>query len=1082
MIKKLLVLSSFLLAFSGVSMAQYCLPVYSIGCTSSDFIDNVFTTGGLTNISNLNSGCNGILPNNYTYNNTMTVSQVQGASFNYSVQAGTAFSQGFAIWIDWNQDYDFDEPNEFIWSSPGSAITPFTGSILIPTTAPPGITRMRITCRFVTVPLSTDYCGVDFSYGETEDYNVEVLPSAPCTGAPVAGTVTPGGPLTQCAGQEIHLGLTGNTVTGGLSYNWQQSTNSGGSWMNVIGGFGGTGPGYVTPNLSGSVWYQCTVTCVASGLSSTTSPLVVNVVSPSFATIPYTQDFENWVNYCDVQDVPDDFHWSNTPLTGNPSWRKYDEGYTANWLNPFDGFYLPASSTGLSSARFHSYGTNLSGDLDLYLNCSQIGNKTLTFDYINNNFTGFGFDSLEVLVSDNGGFTFNSIGSYTNAPQWQSKALIIASNTSNSILRFRGYGDFQFDTDLGIDNINVLAPCSGMPTAGIINPFSPCNNVPFNLVLSGATIAGGINYIWERAPTATGPWTNFGTTAGPIINTVVTSDTYFRCTVECPTSGLSSVTPVMFAQLATFYTCYCLSQSETNVQKQNIGNYSIYDAQNNILLNNGTAAPLLNNPSPLNYYSTFTALPPITIFRDSTFDLKVTAFTQIATFFNGYSKVYIDFNRDGIFDPVTENVGGGVLNAGTQLMTSTFQVPTTAQFGLTGMRVVYQVFGTASSVTPCGTYPSGETEDYLVNISLPPCNTPPNPGVATISDTVTCPGYILFLNDTGHDLNFLGLTFNWQYSADGISYSDIPGATSDTLSYTVNNESWFRFRTTCNGTSDGYSNILHVVMNPPFACYGQSVATGGPATDSSDVGAFVIADSTSNVNLYSYIVGGPHLNNPSAVKNRTDRTSFGAMQLFTDSVYKFAIYHIIKTPTHGDAQVSVFVDYNNNQVYDIPQERVFSGIADISNFYLFGYVRTPAFPAVNTVTGLRVVLNNDVSPNTASDTGVGLYESGETEDYLVTFKYKQLPDNVKDIYAIENIGVYPNPTSGKIYIGLTSVEATPLSIQTLSITGAILAEKKFENVHGEFITELDLANYAKGSYLIKIISNRGNFIRRVVVE
>jgi hypothetical protein len=86
------------------------------------------------------------------------------------------------------------------------------------------------------------------------------------------------------------------------------------------------------------------------------------------------------------------------------------------------------------------------------------------------------------------------------------------------------------------------------------------------------------------------------------------------------------------------------------------------------------------------------------------------------------------------------------------------------------------------------------------------------------------------------------------------------------------------------------------------------------------------------------------------------------------------------------------------------------------------------------------------------------------------------------VYAIGNIGVYPNPTSGKVYVGLTATEATNLTIQTMSITGAILAEKKFNQVNGEFVTELDMSNYAKGSYMLKIISNKGNFTRKVVVE
>lgn len=211
----------------------------------------------------------------------------------------------------------------------------------------------------------------------------------------------------------------------------------------------------------------------------------------------------------------------------------------------------------------------------------------------------------------------------------------------------------------------------------------------------------------------------------------------------------------------------------------------------------------------------------------------------------------------------------------------------------------------------------------MINISLPPCNTPPNAGNATISYIFLCPGYTLFMENTGHDVIYLGLSFNWQYSNDGINYTDIPGATLDTLSYVVNNnESWFRFRTTCNGVSNAYSDTLHVTMSLLHHVT-DKVLVGG-SLDSSDIGAVIIADSFSNNNIYSYITGGPHLNNPMAIKNRTDRTMFGPMALMTDSTYKLAVYHIMRTPTHADARVTVFIDYNNNQVYDIPQERVYS--------------------------------------------------------------------------------------------------------------------------------------------------------------
>ncbi|MBL7764937.1 MAG: T9SS type A sorting domain-containing protein [Chitinophagaceae bacterium] len=1061
--------------------AQYCLPSFSIACTSDDFIDNFSTTGGVTNISNLATGCNGAAPNNYTFFSTMQVAQIQGFSFNFTVQAGQIFGQGHRIWIDWNQDLDFADPGEDVYVSPGSTTAAYNGTITVPITAVPGNTRMRVLCRYATIPAVTDYCGTGFSFGECEDYIMNVIPATPCSGTPVAGSVSPGN-MTLCAGQVANLGLTGAGLAGNMTYQWQQSLNGGLSWTNAAGGFGATSPGYQTPNLTATIMYRMYIICNNSGLSDTTAPITITVSGPTYATLPYAQDFENWVNFCNTNDVPDDYHWSNNPLSGNNSWRREDQGGSGSWLVPTAGMYYPSSSTGAHSARFHSYYTNLTGDIDLFVDCSQqIGPKTLFFDYINDNSAGWGYDYLETLLSTDGGATYTPLGTFNNSTTWQNFSLAINSNSPTTIIRFKGHGDYQYDTDLGIDNIMVLSPCVGAPNAGAIANVTPCANVPFNLSLTGNTLAGGLIYTWESAPSATGPWTLVNITAGPVVNTQIAAPTYFRCYVNCPASGLTDTTAPMLINLASFYFCYCQSQPQNLVYMQNVGNVTVYDAQNNILLNNGNASPLLNNTSPIYLYSNYTNLTPTDIYPDSTYSLSETCFAQVSYFYNGYSKVFIDFNRDGSYDPNTELVAGGAVNSPNQQMSGTFTVPSNAQFGLTGMRVIYEIFGSSTSINPCGFYGYGETEDYLMNISLPPCNTPPNAGTATISDTITCPGYTVFLEDTTHDVMFNGLTFNWQYSSDGITFSDVLGATADTLTFTVNSATWFRFRTTCNGNVSDYSNVVHVMMSPPYACYGNSQAVGG-ILDTSDIGAFIISDPGTNNNIFSFITGGPHLLNAMAVKKRTDYTG-NTLDLYADSTYKLSIYHIMKYGVHADAKVTVFIDYNNNQLYDIPAERVFTGLADVNNFYLIGEITTPASPALNVGTGMRVILNNDTAPNAASDNGVGVYTSGETEDYLVKFKLKPVyPAGIENLNVLESIGIYPNPSTGKVYVGFNAAERCHVSIQVLNIAGSALFNKNCGAVTGEFVTELDLSGLSRGTYLVKISTDKGSFVRRLIIE
>lgn len=918
------------------------------------------------------------------------------------------------------------------------------------------------------------------------DFGFDLAPNTPCSGVPVLGTINTGN-MTLCPGSVATLGLTGAALVANMTYQWQQSNNGGLSWVNVIGGVGANSTVYQTPALMTTTMYRMYGICNNSALSDTTAPITITISSPLYATVPYFQSFETWANYCGTKDVPVDSaqnFWTNSPATGNNSWRRNDEGNTGTWTSPNLSMYMPAASHGISSARFHSRATALSGNLDLYLDLSSpVGNKSVVFDCINNN-AASGSDYLEVLLSTDAGVTFTPLGAVYSSPQWQTFSLNIPSNSPTSLIRFRGVGDNLGvnGTDIGLDKVYILPECSGVPNAGQIADVTPCPNVNFTLNLVNNTMAGSMTYTWQSAPTAAGPWTLVNITQGPSINTQIPAATYFRCIVNCQASGQLDTTPVKLINMGSFYFCYCQSQSTVLNVYQNIGNVTMVDVNSNNLINNGNALPLLNNLSPLNFYSPFFGITPPNLFRDSSYALSVTAFSQTATFSNGYAKVFIDYNRDGLYDPVSEMVISGVLNAPSNQLSSLFMVPNTAQYGLTGMRVVYQVAGNAATVGPCGNYNNGETEDYIVNISLPPCNTPPNAGIAYISDTLTCPGYTVFMMDTTHDLIYSGLSFNWQFSNDGINYFDIPGAVLDTLTYTVNATTWFRFRTTCNGVSDAWSNVLKVTMSPPFACYGNSQSNGG-VLDSSDIGAFIISDLQNSNPIYSFITGGPHLLNPSAIKKRTDNTGFGAIQLYVDSLYQFSVYHIMKGAVHADARVTMFIDYNNNKLYDIPSERVFTGIADVNNFYLIGQLQTPPSPALSVPTGLRIVLNNDAGPNPASDNGVGTYTSGETEDYLVRFSLKNFnPNGVHDQEIGESLAVYPNPSNGTTYLGFQTKKSVNVAVSVMNITGETLLKNQYGGVRGSFVTELLLGHLAKGTYLIKVQTQDGSYIRKLILQ
>ncbi|ESU22946.1 peptidase M4, thermolysin [Flavobacterium saliperosum S13] len=88
----------------------------------------------------------------------------------------SVYPEGYAVWIDYNQNGVFTDAGELVWSKTASTTTPVSGSITIPATATLGATRMRVSMKYNGVPTSCEA----FSYGQVEDYTVNI------TSVPVA--------------------------------------------------------------------------------------------------------------------------------------------------------------------------------------------------------------------------------------------------------------------------------------------------------------------------------------------------------------------------------------------------------------------------------------------------------------------------------------------------------------------------------------------------------------------------------------------------------------------------------------------------------------------------------------------------------------------------------------------------------------------------------------------------------------------------------------------------------------------------------------------------------------------------------
>lgn len=259
---------------SPVAYAQtYCTPTYSSACSSNDYINNFSFNTLVRN----NSGCNGN-PNNYIHDLSTTTSVEQGESYSISMQAGQEYNQGFGVWIDYNQDGDFADADEFVYASPSAGIQVFSGYVTISPSALTGVTRLRVRCNYSATVSAVDSCS-NFSYGETEDYNITITQAPPCNNPPTAGTAVSTKSLVCDTLTQFSLTLSGNVNGAGQTYQWQKSPN-GSNWNNISGA---TSKSY-TDTIKQTTHFRCVVTCVGSSIST---PVVVTL-SPAFGNLGFS--------------------------------------------------------------------------------------------------------------------------------------------------------------------------------------------------------------------------------------------------------------------------------------------------------------------------------------------------------------------------------------------------------------------------------------------------------------------------------------------------------------------------------------------------------------------------------------------------------------------------------------------------------------------------------------------------------------------------------------------------------------------------------------------------------------------------
>ena len=517
-----------------VEVSTYCpcTPTYSFGVSDGDLISNVEIVG--TTLAN-NTG-NSTSGQSYTYYSTQpnhTADLQAGSSYTVSVTVGTFGSQNIAAWIDFNDDAVFDLTERIGVSSANiSANGTTTFTISLDCSPPPGMHRLRIRDVYNTSPGNIDPCA-NYGYGETEDYDVNVLPPNPCpdiaglaysnlgwstvslnwdTGCietvwdvEVSTSPTPTSPTYSNVTNNSSFNATGLNASTTYYAHVRADCESSGAVSNGVSSWTTIGPFTTSPTCvlpNSLAIYELTGTTALATWSSDSSTFDV-----AFGVAPFATPAGPSVGFNDVANDSVSF----TGLTAGTAYQYYvrtDCGLTdkSDWAGPFDFRTRPANDNcadaievlgGYSISGFSTVGATIESS-DPTPNCTFNDLAAVWFKYtptcntdIQVNTFGSSYDT-NISIWDNCNYISMITCNDDAGGVVQSEVSFTAAASNTYFIRIGGFNSATGDISFALNEVTTCPCTQNVWTGATDSEWSEptnwtCQVVPANTCLSAPT-------------------------------------------------------------------------------------------------------------------------------------------------------------------------------------------------------------------------------------------------------------------------------------------------------------------------------------------------------------------------------------------------------------------------------------------------------------------------------------------------------------------------------------------------------------------------------------------------------------------
>ncbi|MDC8004976.1 GEVED domain-containing protein [Aureisphaera galaxeae] len=307
---------------------------------------------------------------------------------------GTIYAEGYAVWIDYNNNGDFDDTGEQVFSKAPSTDTPNSGSFTVPSGTSLTSVRMRVSMKYNAIPTSCE----TFTWGEVEDYTINLeAGGGGDTQAPTAPTN-----LTSSNITDTTVDLSWNASTDNVGVTGYEVFESGSSIGTV------TGTGATVTGLTANTSYSFTVRAFDAAGNNSGFSNTENVTTTGGGGGPgqiagyfFETGFEGW------SDPGSDcarINNASRAFEGNFSIRLRDNTSTSNTVSPV----LDLTGNSQITFEFHVFPNSMEPGEDFFVeffngtSYQVIGNYASGTDFTNNVFF------TDTITLDSGTYNFNA--------------------------------------------------------------------------------------------------------------------------------------------------------------------------------------------------------------------------------------------------------------------------------------------------------------------------------------------------------------------------------------------------------------------------------------------------------------------------------------------------------------------------------------------------------------------------------------------------------------------------------------------------------------------------------------------------